>query len=701
MRDKFDKARVLEQAERQLKAGRTEEAIAEYKKLLTGESPDLSINNIIGDLYLQLGRTAEAVRAFQAVAAYYESRSYNSQALAIYKKISKIDPENVIMLVRQGDLLLSQGFTAEARREYLKAEQKLRREKRVKELIFLYDKLIKLERENTSYLLTLAELLRQEGFIDDAVARLNEAAEIHLGRSELGEAERIVEQARLIKAGDQRTMTNLVEILKKSNRRKYALEVVSEILEKDPENVHFQTLLGSLHLEERELAKAEEIFSHIVAVHPMETRARIKLGKVYALQGKAEKAYDLLDPLVAGMLKKQKDDQAIGLLGIVLGGEHLYLPALEKLAAIYKAKNHKSYLEVVNRVILQEARAKGLTEKMFVALAELLELRPRDKDLIKDYREVRRGLGFVDEKTVEADTLSAIEAEEEDIDLLLARVDLYVNQGLVRNARRILENLNIRFPRSPKIEEKIARLDQVKPEIPAEEIQGAVGKVQDIEAQVEAPPEPAKPFLSGAQGQGGAEKLITSADLFADTEILPLPAEKKEERKYHDLGPKIQEELETLRGILDQQRRGDISILEKDLTEIVSEFREQVRRKVDAKDYETRFNLGLAYLEQGLLEEAIEEFLLASEDPSRALECYSIISKAYKLNKNPDEALYWLEKSLRLVEVGSSGHFALLYELAAFHEEAGDRDKALELYRRIKGWNPAFRDVTKKVDDLS
>jgi tetratricopeptide (TPR) repeat protein len=701
MKEKVDKAKILEQAERQVKAGRTEEAIAEYKKLLSGDAPDLSINNIIGDLYVQLGRTAEAVRAFQAVAGYYESRSYYSQALAIYKKISKIDPENVVMIVRLGDLLISQGFTAEARREYLKAEQKLRREKRVKELIFLYDKLIKLERDNIAYKLTLAEFLRQEGFVDDAVARLNDAAEIHLSRNELGEAERIVEQARLIKAGDQRTLTNLVEVMRRSNRRKQAIQAVDGILEKDPDNVHFQTLSGSLYLEERDIAQAEKIFAHIVTVHPMETRARIKLGKVYALQDKAEKAYELLDPLIAGMLKKQKDDQAIGLLGIILSAEHLYLPALEKLGAIYKAKNHKSHLEVVSRVMLEEARAKGLTEKMFVALAELLELRPRDKDVIREYREVRRGLGFVDEKTGEADTLSAIEAEEEDIDLLLARVDLYVNQGLVRNARRILENLNIRFPRSPKIEAKIARLEEIKPGIRAEEIPVAVGKVQDIEAKIEATPDLARSFLSALQDQGGSEKLVTSADLFADTEILPLPAEKAVETKYHDLGQKISAELEMLQSILAQQLRGDISILEKDLTEIVGEFREQVRKKVDAKDYETRFNLGLAYLEQGLLAEAIEEFLLASEDPGRALECYSIISKAYKTDNNPDEALYWLEKSLGLVEVGSAGHFALLYELAAFHEDSGARDKALELYRRIKDWDPRFRDVRKKVESLS
>jgi tetratricopeptide (TPR) repeat protein len=701
MREKADKAKILELAERQVKAGRTEEAIAEYKKLLSGDAPDMSINNIIGDLYVQLGRTEEAVRAFQAVAGYYESRSYFSQALAIYKKISKIDPENVIMIVRLGDLLISQGFTAEARREYLRAEQTLRREKRVKELMFLYDKLIKLERDNIAYKLTMAELLRQEGFIEEAVVQLNDAAEIHLSRNELGEAEKIIDQARRLKESDQRTMTNLVEILKKSNRRKYALELVGQILKKDEDNVHFQTLLGSLYLEERELDRSEDILSRIVAAHPVETRARIKLGKVYALQDRAEKAYELFDPLIASMVKKQKEDKAVGLLGIVLGAEHLYLPALEKLAAIYKAKNHKSYLEVVNRVILEEARAKGLTEKMFVAVAELLELRPRDKELIREFRELRRGLGFVDEKTGEADTLSAIEAEEEDIDLLLARVDIYISQGLVRNARRILENLNIRFPHSPKIEGKIAALDEVKAEIRAEEIPVAVGKVQDIEAKIEATPDLARTFLSVLQDEGTAGKRVTSADLFADTEILPLPAEEAEATKFYELGQKITDEREMLQSVLAQQLRGDISILEKELTEIVREFREQVRKKVETKDYETRFNLGLAYLEQGLVEEAIEEFLMASEDPGRALDCASIISKAYKQNNNYNEALNWLEKSLGMVEVGSAEHFALLYELASLHEDNGDRRKALELYHRIKDWNPAYRDVSKKVDSLS
>jgi tetratricopeptide (TPR) repeat protein len=341
-----------------------------------------------------------------------------------------------------------------------------------------------------------------------------------------------------------------------------------------------------------------------------------------------------------------------------------------------------------------------LTEKVFVALAELLELRPRDKELNREYRELRKDLGFVDEKTGEADTLSAIEADEEDIDLLLSRVDLYINQGLVRNARRIVENLALRFPHSSRIEAKIAALDAVKARIRTEEIPVAVEKIKEIEAKVEAKPEPADVTRAG-EGEAGAEKRITSADLFAGTEIRPLPADEAAATKFYDLDQKIVDERDMLQNVSAQQLRGDISILEKDLSEIVSTFQEQVRKKVDTKDYETRFNLGLAYLEQGLVQEAIEEFLLASEDPGRALECASIISKAYKQINNYIEALNWLEKSLALVTVGSPEHFAILYELASVHEDNGDRPNALELYRRVKDWNPTYREVFKKIETLS
>ncbi len=546
MSERVDKTRVIELAERQVKAGRIEEAIAEYKKLLQGESPDVSIHNIIGDLNAQIGRSDDAIRSFQAVASHYESKGYHSQALALYKKISKLAPEDVINIVRMGDMFATQGFAAEAKREFLRAEQILRREKRVKELMFLYDKLIKLEKDNIAFKLTQAELFRQEGHTEEAVVKLNEAAELRLNRNEVAEAEKIIEQARQLKQGDERTLTNLVEVLKKSNRRGHAIEVVSQVLGQDVGNARLLTMLGALYLEEKELDKAEEIFSRVAAEHPLETRARIKLGKVYVLRGNPEKAMELFEPMIASLLKKQKEDKAIGLLGIVLSRNDMYLPALEKLAVILKSQNHKSHLEVVSRVILQEARARKLREKMYVALSDLQELRPKDEALAREYREIRKEVGFLDERTGEDDARAATEAEEDDIEMLLAKVDLYISQGLVRNARRILENLRQRFPNSSRVEDKIAGVDRPQVEIRDEDIPGRVGRIEEIEKKIEAAPELAKTFLNLMKDDGAAERRITAADIFADTEILPLPPDEAAETRYYDLRGKIEEE----RGLL-------------------------------------------------------------------------------------------------------------------------------------------------------
>ena len=701
MNEKSDKTRIIELAEREVRAGRTEEAIAEYKKLLSGDAPDPTVNNIIGDLYVNLDRYADAVSAFQAVAGYYESKGFYSQALAIYKKISKIDPDNVVFIVRMGDLFDRQGFTTEAKREYLKAEQRLQRDKRTKELMFLYDKLIKLDRENVSYKLSLADLFGQEGFLDEAVVQLNDATDLLLSRNQLEEAEKVIQKAQSLRGEDDRSLTNHVEVLKRSGRRKEAMDIVEGILGRDEENVHFQNVMGTLYLEEGELKKAQEIFSGIIARYPLNTSARIKLGKVYSLQNKPDKAFELLKPLIASLIKKQKQDKAEGLLGIVLSAKRLYLPALEKLAGIYKTKKQRDNLKVVYRAILEEARARHVTETMFVAVAELMELCPNDEDLLQESRTLRKQLGFLDDTAGEDELLAAAEADEDSLDILLARVDLYVNQGLVRNARRILENLRHRFPHSPKIEDKITSLEKIRTDITAEEIPLRVGKVQEIEEKIEATPELAKTFLSLLQDEGSQEKRVTAADLFADTEILPLPSDEIGETRYFELGEKIPEELAMIRGVFSQQLRGDISVLERELSDIVKDFKEQLRKRIDPKNYETRFHLGLAFLEQGLFDEAIEELLLASEEPSRTLECYSIISKTFRKKNDLEEAGKWLQECLKLVPEKSEEFYFLEYDLASLYEDKGDKQKALELYQEIKDWNAGYREVRQKVKSLS
>ena len=193
---------------------------------------------------------------------------------------------------------------------------------------------------------------------------------------------------------------------------------------------------------------------------------------------------------------------------------------------------------------------------------------------------------------------------------------------------------------------------------------------------------------------------MTAADVFAETDIIPIISRDEKELKYYDLSGRIGEELKSIQGIYRRQLRGDTAEVEKELSEIVSTFRKKVTEKIEKKDTESHFNLGIAYLEQGLLDEAIEELELACQDQHKVLDCYSIISHCYKKKKEYKRAVEWIERALDISKKGTSQYFGLMYELASLYEEMQENKKALDIYDEIIKWNPRYRDTTDKIEKL-
>jgi tetratricopeptide (TPR) repeat protein len=150
----------------------------------------------------------------------------------------------------------------------------------------------------------------------------------------------------------------------------------------------------------------------------------------------------------------------------------------------------------------------------------------------------------------------------------------------------------------------------------------------------------------------------------------------------------------------DKQLRGDTFRLERELSGIVAEFRKDLRAKVSLDDAETHYQLGLAFLEQGLTGEAVEELSQAARDPKLALDSFSAIGQAYLQKRDFEEAEKWLRKALAAAREGSEQYYALVYELAGVVEGAEDRDKAVSLLREVRTWNPGYRDVAARLEGL-
>ncbi len=739
MSARSDRVKVIEQAEKFVRTGRIKEAIAEYEKLALGDPQDVGTLNIIGDLYIRLGQNDRAIRSFQKVAEEYERRGLFSQALAICKKIHKLTPDNADSALKLGDLYVQQGFAVDAKAAYAAVAGRLAAGGKTAEATAIFEKIVKLDREDHDARQALARLYRQSGNLDAALDQLNESAEVSIEKGQFDAAAAVLAEALALRPGDARSILHLVEAFKRQGQPGWAVELLEKELAASPDNIQFLNVLGNIHFEAGETKKAEEIFTRIVTGHPLNVNARIKLGRIQILKDKLDQAYELFEPLINNLVKKHRDEKAIGLLGLILESQKPHLPALERLALIYRSNKEVKKLEVVDRAILDELRKLKERDRMVGIYAELLGLRPDDAELAQEARALRQELRLpVEEVQDEPPELS--EKDREAIRETMGQADLYLQQGLVRIARRLLENLRFRYPEDPQILRKIAVLDEVRTHIDEDEMRRRVEKTTVLEAQYkerasgkraeerkaeekkveERKPEDQKDREPKAAIKPGEEKKaedkrkpaspfkaevlegekVSTADIFAETDIIPFLSAETGERTYYDLREAAAGELLWLAAARARQLQGEASPLERELTVIVAEFRNDLKARNGDTDAETRYQLGLAFMGQGLIAEAIEELTEAAKDKALAVESYSLISQCFRQKRDFDEAAKWLKTAMAEVKAGTDQHYALVYELAEIMEAAGDGDESVSLFREIRDWNPGFRNVAARLETL-
>jgi tetratricopeptide (TPR) repeat protein len=696
----IDRAKITEAAERFVRAGKFEAAIAEYGKLLGEGDQDVSIGTIIGDLYLRLHMPERAVRFFEANAVTLEKKGSYAQALAILKKIGKLGFAGANIFIQMGDLYARLGFAPEAQAEYLKAAAELETKDDAAGLLPLYQKLMRLDRDDISVRLKLARLFIKKGLIDRALDELNDIAEILIARNDLESAEKILLEARPLSSDDTRTISNLILLKKKAGRMDEAFTLAEQGVRKHGGRPQFLQLLADLYLDAGREKEGQEILQNILAGDPENVEARARLGMIEIRNGRLDRAYELFEPLVALSLNKNKEDKAVGLLGLILMSGTMHVPSLEKLAAIYRQKNRPAQLETVYRVLLNEYGAKKMEAKRLAVLKELEVLRdaalqsqgepdekPGKAPTRDSFEEPRRESGKKPEPTsgerVAGEVPFLTEEDRNVIRMNIAKADLYFQESLVRNARRILKNLLMLYPDLPEIQQRLDRFGQTSDGISGEDIAKRIGRISQREAVMEnglGSPSSERPL----SGEDTAANSVSPSEIFGAAG-LDSPAGRENIGAEASAGP---EPLATSPST------------ERDFSEIVSDFRRQVEAEVGEGHAEVRYNLGLVFMEQDLIDEAIEEFKRAAREPSLAADCFSLISHCCRIKEDLKEAMTWLESALPLAQPGSHQRWALAYDLALLYEDTGDKVRALEIFREIRKWNATFRDTAKKIEAL-
>lgn len=147
------------------------------------------------------------------------------------------------------------------------------------------------------------------------------------------------------------------------------------------------------------------------------------------------------------------------------------------------------------------------------------------------------------------------------------------------------------------------------------------------------------------------------------------------------------------------------------LKEVFDEFKAEMgevgEAEVEAEDLETHYNLGIAYREMGLLEEAIGEFQKVAQSikggrPFRyAMQCYTLLGLSFMDKQQPKIAAIWYEQALKTPDLDPESILAVRYDLGVAHELAGDTNKALDSFSQVYAMNIDYRDVAERIASLS
>ncbi len=122
-----------------------------------------------------------------------------------------------------------------------------------------------------------------------------------------------------------------------------------------------------------------------------------------------------------------------------------------------------------------------------------------------------------------------------------------------------------------------------------------------------------------------------------------------------------------------------------------------MRSQVAESDSATHYDLGLAYKEMNLLDDAIEELLLATRDVARESVCFSTIALIYREQRMFTKALDFFKRGLASPNRLPEQEITLHYEIGDVCELCGLPDEALEHFEEVVSRNPSFRDVRDRI----
>jgi tetratricopeptide (TPR) repeat protein len=695
----IDRSKVLQSAQLFASKGQFDAAINEWKKL-SAESPgDGGIHNSIGELHLKRGSTADAVFSFIQAANAFRAEGATLKAIATYKKVLKLDPSRYDMYRFLGDLNAERGLLSSAVQDYLTLGKHYLKERKTKEALDIYKKIVSQDPANLDAQQRVAELCLQENMQDEATKVYLQLGRERSGHQRYAEAKEAYESVLRIDPTNSEAQQFIEHYTKTGGTPARQAKAGSSAAAQSGEPADLLAE-ASRRIEEKQYAGAEAILNQMLTKEPGNPQVCQLLARLHLQQGHLQVALGEYRFLAGAALRAQDYPQAESLIQEFLAVEPDSVPLLELHGELFEEKGETGmaveYYGKAIEVLLKnpEPGMPTLHEELFEKVQALAPGSP----LVKRLDGLMQGDAPAETPEAPAAAMTiggfSIEGAAPDEACRTTTTIKPVQEG------PLLSETTIAAPTASEVPETFS-VQNARPDDPQGSFAPASAPAR--EEPVLSTSEQFRAFAESDQW-GQAEQWLGTV-----VSAQPGDAEAREllgqvlERKGDGAGAALQyaralelltagqtiTDVEPIRHLYDTVK--ELAPASPIVAKLSTLFAPPV--PVDAVDPDTHYTLGVAYKNMGLVDEAKEEFTLAMKGPDVFLDACLMMAVCLKEQEQYDAASAQLERLLTDPRCQGAKAQAIRYELGLLYEKQQQWQLATTMFEAIL----SFHDVPERL----
>jgi len=643
----IDRDATLKQAEKLLRQGKLDGAIAEYVRLVEDQPRDWNSINALGDLYARAGRNDKAIEQFIRVADHQFSEGFFPKSAALYKKALKFQPDHEHILMQLASIGERQGKFVDAK-QYLKQvarQRESRGEPRAAAECIL--RLGSLPESDVEAKVAGAHAAQQLGDGFRAVELLKEAASVLEKEKKRNDALQLLAEAAEIDPFDAELRVRLAREFLGAGQPKQARAYLS--FETAGDDVELLLALATLEFADGREEDARVAMGRVLALAPDRESDIVTLADELLAKGRVEPAFACVDAITdAALLQGHGATAAAALRRFV---EHTpHPPAVSKLVEIAEDLVRADPASDANADILVQALTLQGTPDAQEVVARLRAPMPAEEPVPS-----------ADEPAPDASPMDEVElpAAVPDVreEAPLPDVDIFVYP---EKDTPSVTNL------------PAAELPIVPPagdtEIPDPPITGD----EDDRVMMEMAEIDLSTALSGLLMSSPELPPMRSAASEPVAAVVPPPPEP----------PPADEPAP-------------------DLEDVFAQMRAKTAREQQASAALAQYEKGVQFIEQGLDKEAITALEAAARVPMLRFKAATRLGRLLIDRGDLNEGVEWLERAAEAPAPSPEEGYDLLYELAGALEAQGESARALAILMELDAESDGYRDVRTRIMYLS